>query len=51
MLIFGLHSTSDDQLSDLSDGLTLKCEKTPLQPSKNKMLIFGLHSTSDDQPG
>ena len=27
MLGFGLHSTSDDQLSDLSDEITLKCEK------------------------
>ena len=27
MLIFGLHSTSDYQLSDLSDKIQLKCEK------------------------
>ena len=27
MLIFGLHSTSDDWLSDLSDKIRLKCEK------------------------
>ena len=27
MLIFGLCSTSDDQLSDLSDEIQLKCEK------------------------
>ena len=27
MLIFGLHSTSDDQLSDLSDESQSKCEK------------------------
>ena len=27
MLGFGLHSTSDDQPSDLSDEIQLKCEK------------------------
>ena len=46
MLVFGLCSTSDDQLSDPSD----ESEKRPPKSSKNKMLIFGLHSTSDDQP-
>ena len=29
MLIFGLHSTSDDQLSDQSDKSQPKCEKAP----------------------
>ena len=30
MLIFGLHSTSEDQLSILSDESCLKCEKNSL---------------------
>ena len=50
MLIFGLHSTSDDRPNDLSDESQLKCEKRSLKSSKNEMLIFGLHSTSDDRP-
>ena len=50
MLIFGLHSTSDDRLSDLSDESQLKCEKRPPKSSKNEILIFILCSTSDDQP-
>ena len=50
MLGFGLCSTSDDQLSDLSDESWLKCEKRPPMSSKNKMLIFILCSTSDDRP-
>ena len=33
MLGFGLHSTSDDQLSDLSDEIQLKCEKRPPKSS------------------
>ena len=49
MFIFGLHPTSDDQLSDLSDKSSLKCQKRPPKSSKNEMLIFGLHSTSDDR--
>ena len=49
MLIFGLHSTSDDWPSDLSDESQLKCKKKPPKSSKNEMLIFGLCSTSDDQ--
>ena len=49
MLIFGLHSTSDDQLSDLSNESRPKCKESPHKSSKNEMLIFGLHSTSDDQ--
>ena len=50
MLIFGLHSTSDDQPSNLSDESQLKCETRPPKSSKNEMLSFGLHSTSDDRP-
>ena len=50
MLIFGLHSTADDWLSDPSDESQLKCKKRPPKSSKNEMLIFGLHSTSDDWP-
>ena len=49
MLIFGLCSTSDDWLSDLSDESQPKCEKRPPKSSKNEMLGFGLHSTSDDR--
>ena len=51
MFIFGLHSTSDDRMSNLST----KCQpkhkkqKRPPKSSKNKMFIFGLRSTSDDQ--
>ena len=48
MLIFGLHSTSDDWLSDLNNESRPKCEKRPPKSSKNEMLIFGLCSTSDD---
>ena len=53
MFIFGLRSTSNDQLSDLSKKCRPKCKKNkkgPLKSSKNKMFIFGLHSTSDDRP-
>ena len=52
MFIFGLHSTSDDWLSDLSKKHHLKCRKNEKGPlsHQNKMFIFGLHSTSDDQP-
>ena len=49
MLIFGLHSTSDDQPSDLSKESQPKCKKRPPKSSENEMLIFGLCSTSDDQ--
>ena len=48
MLIFGLHSTSDDQLGWLMDSNPI-CHPSP--PKKNEMLIFGLCLTSDDQPG
>ena len=54
MFIFGLHSTSDDRLSNLSkknvDRNTKKKQKMPPKISKNKMFIFGLHSTPDDWP-
>ena len=45
MLIFGLHSTSDDQPSDLSDECRPKCqknEKAPLshQKMKNSFLYY-----------
>ena len=47
MLIFGLRSTADDQLSNEGQP---KCDKRPPKSSKNEMLIFGLYSTSDDRP-
>ena len=49
MLSFGLHSTSGDQPSNLSDESQLNCEKRPPKSSKNKILIFGLRSSSDDR--
>ena len=49
MLVFRLHSTSDDQQSDPSDKSQPKCEKRPPKSLKNQMLIFGLCSTSDDR--
>ena len=48
MLIFGLHSTSDDQLGWSMDSNPIH---HPSPAKKNEMLIFGLHSTSDDQLG
>ena len=36
ILIFALHSTSDDQLSDLSDKSQMKCIKRPLSHQKKK---------------
>ena len=50
MFVFGLHSTSDDWLSNQSDESCPKCEKMATKLSKNEMLIFGLHSPSDDWP-
>ena len=50
ILIFGLCSSSDDWLSNLSNKSRLKCEKRPPESSKNEMLIFGLCSTSVDLP-
>ena len=52
MFVFGLHSTSDDQLSDLSKKHRPKHKKMKKAPksSKNKMFVLGLHSTSDDRP-
>ena len=46
MLVFGLHSTSDDQLGWSMDSNSI-CNPYPAK--KNEMLIFGLRSTSDDQ--
>ena len=40
MLGFGLHSTSDDQSSDLSNESCLKCEKDPLSYQKMKCLFL-----------
>ena len=48
MLVFGLHSTSDDRPGWLMDSKPM-CHPSPCQ--KNEMLIFGLHSTSDDWSG
>ena len=50
MLIFGLCSTSDDQLSNLRNESHPKCKKIATKLSKNEMLNFGLHSTFDGQP-
>ena len=53
MFIFGLHSTSDDRLSNLSKKCWQKHKKKQKMPpkiSKYKMFIFGLHSTPDDWP-
>ena len=54
MLIFGLHSASDDQPSYPSNGSQLKCKKKKKKMttklSKNEMFTFGLCSTSDDWP-
>ena len=49
MLVFGLHSTSDDRPSDTNNESQLKCGKRSPKSSKNEMLIFGLCSTSDDR--
>ena len=52
MFIFGLRSTSDDRLSDLSKKHQPKHKKNQKRPPKslkNKMFIFGLHSTPDDR--
>ena len=38
MLVFGLHSPSDDQLSNPSDESHPKCEKMAAKSSKNEML-------------
>ena len=37
MLVFGLHLTSDDQLSNLSDESHPNCEKMATKSSKNEM--------------
>ena len=48
MLIFGLHSTCDDQLGWSMDTNPIQ---HPSQTKKNEMLIFVLQSTSNDRPG
>ena len=48
MFIFGLHSTSDNWPSDVSDESCPKCKKKAAKSSKNEMFIFGLCSTSND---
>ena len=45
MLVFGLRSTSDDQMGWSMDS---NSGRHPSPAKKNKMLIFGLRSTSDD---
>ena len=40
ILIFGLHSTSDDQPSDPSNESQLKCKKGPLSHQKMKCLFL-----------
>ena len=40
MFIFGLHSTSDDQLSNPSDESQLKCNKMATKLSKRKCLFL-----------
>ena len=49
MFVFGLHSISDLQLSDLSDERQPKCQKRPPKSSKNEMFVFGLRSISNHQ--
>ena len=48
MLIFGLYSTSDDQLGWSMNSNPIR---HPSSSQKSKMLVFGLRSTSDDRPG
>ena len=48
MLIFGLHSTSDDWLGWSMDTNPI-CHPSPTK--KKEMLVFGLRSNSDDQLG
>ena len=40
MLVFGLHSNSDDQPSNPSNESQPKCDKMPPKSLKNEMLIF-----------
>ena len=47
MFIFGLHSISDDRLSNPSDEHQPKCKKKAPKSLKNEMFIFGLRSISD----
>ena len=48
MLVFGLLSTSDDQLSNCCNKSCHKCKKNGCQIIQNEMFVFGLHSTFDD---
>ena len=48
MLIFGFHSTSDDQQSHLSNESQLKCEKGSLSHQKIKCSFLDYVKTSDD---
>ena len=48
MLIFGLHSTSDDCWGWSIDSNPIH---HPSTPKKNEMPVFRLHSNSDDKPG
>ena len=52
MFVFGLHSTSDDRLSNPGKNVDRNAKKwkRPSKSSKNKMFVFGLHSTFDDRP-
>ena len=48
LIFFGLLSTSDDQLSNLSNDSCQKCKTWPPNHQKSEMFIFGLCSTFDD---
>ena len=48
MFIFGLCSTSDDQLSDPSDEICPKCEKMAIKSSKNEMQF--MHPSGQKSP-
>ena len=48
MLIFRLHSTSDDWQSNPSNESCPKCKTMADKSPKSEMLIFELCSTSDD---
>ena len=50
MLIFGLHSTSDNWLSDPRDESRPECKKGPQSHQNMKCSFFLLCSTSDDRP-
>ena len=50
MLIFVLHSTSEEWPCNLSDKSCPKYEKIATKSLIIEMLIFELYSTSDDRP-